>query len=117
MGTTQPIGFFERYLSVWVALCIAAGIGLGSLFPQLFQTLAGYEYGSVNFIVAGLIWLMVYPMMVSMGLLARPMLIAQASGPVAAALILEKFGSTPLLAVMCVLVAGSFITSLALPAK
>jgi arsenite transporter len=35
-----------------VALCIAAGIGLGSLFPGLFQTLAGYEYGSVNFIVA-----------------------------------------------------------------
>lgn len=50
----QPIGFFERYLSVWVALCIAAGIGLGS-----------FEYGSVNFIVAVLIWLMVYPMMVS----------------------------------------------------
>lgn len=52
-----------------------------------------------------------------MGLLARPMLIAQASGPVAAALILERFGSTPLLIVMCVLVAGSFLTSLALPAK
>ncbi|WP_353048810.1 MFS transporter [Pseudomonas fluorescens] len=52
-----------------------------------------------------------------MGLLARPMLIAQASGPVAAALILEKFGSTPLLVVMCALVAGSFLTSLALPAK
>jgi ACR3 family arsenite transporter len=61
----QPIGFFERYLSVWVALCIAAGIGLGSLFPGLFQALAGYEYGSVNFIVAVLIWFMVYPMMVA----------------------------------------------------
>lgn len=61
----QPIGFFERYLSVWVALCIAAGIGLGSLFPRLFQTMASFEYGSVNFIVAVLIWLMVYPMMVS----------------------------------------------------
>lgn len=65
MSATQPIGFFERYLSVWVALCIASGIGLGSLFPQVFQTLASYEYGSVNFIVAMLIWLMVYPMMVS----------------------------------------------------
>lgn len=65
MSTRQPIGFFERYLSVWVALCIAAGIGLGSLFPRLFQTMADYEYGSVNFIVAVLIWLMVYPMMVS----------------------------------------------------
>jgi ACR3 family arsenite transporter len=48
-----------------VALCIAAGIGLGSLFPRLFQALASYEYGSVNFIVAALIWFMVYPMMVS----------------------------------------------------
>ncbi|MDX1368358.1 ACR3 family arsenite efflux transporter [Pseudomonas sp.] len=65
MSTTQPIGFFERYLSIWVALCIVAGIGLGSLLPRLFQTMAGYEYGSVNFIVAVLIWLMVYPMMVS----------------------------------------------------
>lgn len=65
MSTKQPIGFFERYLSVWVALCIVAGVGLGSLFPRLFQTMAGYEYGSVNFIVAVLIWLMVYPMMVS----------------------------------------------------
>ncbi|MEX2197544.1 MAG: ACR3 family arsenite efflux transporter [Burkholderiales bacterium] len=65
LTAVQPIGFFERYLSVWVALCIAAGIGLGSLFPGLFQTLASYEYGSVNFIVAVLIWFMVYPMMVS----------------------------------------------------
>ena len=65
MSSTQTIGFFERYLSVWVALCIVAGIGLGSLFPELFQHLAGYEYGSVNFIVAVLIWFMVYPMMVS----------------------------------------------------
>jgi ACR3 family arsenite transporter len=66
---TEPvgatIGVFERYLSVWVALCIAAGIGLGSLLPGLFQTLAGLEYGSVNFVVAVLIWFMVYPMMVS----------------------------------------------------
>lgn len=61
----SPIGLFERYLSVWVALCIAAGIGLGTLFPDLFQVLASFEYGSVNFLVAILIWLMVYPMMVS----------------------------------------------------
>jgi ACR3 family arsenite transporter len=65
MSASQSIGFFERYLSVWVALCIVAGVGLGSLLPRLFQTMAGYEYGSVNFIVAVLIWLMVYPMMVS----------------------------------------------------
>jgi len=65
MNTTSPIGFFERYLSLWIALCIAAGIGLGSAFPTLFQSMANLEYGSVNFIVAVLIWLMVYPMMVS----------------------------------------------------
>lgn len=65
MSKQYSIAFFERYLSVWVALCIAAGIGLGSLLPGLFQSLAKFEYGSVNFIVAILIWFMVYPMMVS----------------------------------------------------
>ena len=56
---------FERYLSVWVALCILAGLTLGQLFPQLFASLAALEYGQVNFVVAVLIWFMVYPMMVS----------------------------------------------------
>jgi ACR3 family arsenite transporter len=59
------MSFFERYLSVWVVLCIVTGIALGSLLPNVFQSLAGVEYGSVNFIVAILIWLMVYPMMVA----------------------------------------------------
>ena len=59
------IGFFEKWLSVWVALCIAAGIGLGSTVPELFQFLAGLEYASVNLVVAVLIWGMVYPMMVN----------------------------------------------------
>mgnify|MGYP002641293058 CR=1 FL=1 len=59
------IGFFEKWLSLWVALCIAAGIGLGSLFPPLFGFLAGLEYASVNLVVAVLIWAMVYPMMVN----------------------------------------------------
>ena len=57
------IGFFEKWLSAWVALCIAAGIGLGSVFPDLFQILASLEYASVNLVVAILIWGMVYPMM------------------------------------------------------
>ena len=65
MNTESPIGFFERYLSAWVVLCIIAGISLGSIFPGLFDLLAGLEYGSVNFVVAVLIWFMVYPMMVS----------------------------------------------------
>ncbi|MBT4169734.1 MAG: arsenical-resistance protein, partial [Rhodospirillaceae bacterium] len=59
------IGFFEKWLSVWVALCIAVGIGLGSALPELFQFLAGLEYASVNIVVAVLIWGMVYPMMVN----------------------------------------------------
>ena len=67
-GAVTPsggIGFFEKWLSVWVALCIAAGIGLGSMIPDLFQFLAGLEYASVNLVVAVLIWGMVYPMMVN----------------------------------------------------
>jgi ACR3 family arsenite transporter len=56
---------FERFLTLWVALCIAAGIGLGSLFPAAFSTVAGWEYASVNLVVALLIWAMVYPMMVA----------------------------------------------------
>ena len=59
------LSLFERYLSLWVALCIAAGIALGNLFPGLFRSLAWLEYGSVNFVVAILIWAMVYPMMVA----------------------------------------------------
>lgn len=62
---SRGIGFFEKWLSVWVALCIAAGIGLGSMIPDLFQFLAGLEYASVNLVVAVLIWGMVYPMMVN----------------------------------------------------
>lgn len=56
---------FDRYLSLWVALCIAAGVILGNLLPGLFQTFAGWEYASVNLVVAVLIWAMVYPMMVA----------------------------------------------------
>jgi ACR3 family arsenite transporter len=59
------LGVFERYLSLWVALCIVAGLTLGNLFPGLFGVLAGFEYASVNFVVAVLIWAMVYPMMVA----------------------------------------------------
>ncbi|GAB5457346.1 MAG: ACR3 family arsenite efflux transporter [Henriciella sp.] len=59
------MGRFERYLSVWVAGCIIAGIGLGQLFPTVFSALAGFEYANVNFAVAILIWAMVWPMMIS----------------------------------------------------
>lgn len=59
------MGLFERYLSLWVALCIAAGVALGSGFPSLFQAVAGIEYASVNLVVAVFIWVMIYPMMVN----------------------------------------------------
>lgn len=57
------IGTFERYLSVWVALCIIAGIGLGHLLPGAFATIASAEVAQVNLVVAGLIWLMIVPML------------------------------------------------------
>ncbi|MFN4088529.1 MAG: ACR3 family arsenite efflux transporter [Alphaproteobacteria bacterium] len=59
------IGVFEKWLSVWVALCIVAGVTLGNLAPGLFETVASWEYASVNLAVAVLIWAMVYPMMVA----------------------------------------------------
>ncbi len=55
---------FERYLSLWVALCIAAGIALGKFAPGMFETLASWQAANVNFAVAALIWAMVYPMMI-----------------------------------------------------
>ncbi|QIL45462.1 ACR3 family arsenite efflux transporter [Acidovorax sp. HDW3] len=62
------MGLFERYLTVWVALCILAGVALGNLAPGLFGALAGLEYASVNLVVAVLIWAMVYPMMIAIDL-------------------------------------------------
>lgn len=58
------MGFFERYLSVWVGLCIVAGVGLGYTMPGVFALIAALEYAHVNLVVAVLIWLMIYPMMV-----------------------------------------------------
>lgn len=58
------MGVFERFLSVWVALGILAGIGLGLLLPGVFQAVAALEVAHVNLAVAVLIWLMIYPMMI-----------------------------------------------------
>lgn len=57
------MSLFERYLSLWVALCIAVGIGLGQLFPSAFALIAGAEVARVNLPVAALIWLMIIPML------------------------------------------------------
>ncbi len=61
----SPMGLFERYLSLWVGLCIAAGVGMGIAVPSLFETIAAIEYASVNLVVAVFIWVMIYPMMVN----------------------------------------------------
>ena len=58
-----PMGFFERYLTMWVALCIVAGITLGHLLPRTFQAIGGLEVAQVNMPVAILIWLMIIPML------------------------------------------------------
>ena len=58
------MGIFERYLSLWVGLCILAGVVLGNLVPQLFELVASVEYAHVNLVVALFIWIMIYPMMV-----------------------------------------------------
>jgi arsenite transporter len=58
------MSLFEKYLSVWVALALAAGLALGQVFPSAFSALAALEYANVNFAVAILIWAMVWPMMI-----------------------------------------------------
>lgn len=58
------MGIFERYLSVWVALSIVAGVLLGNVLPGVFAALAALEVARVNLVVAALIWVMIYPMMV-----------------------------------------------------
>lgn len=58
------MGIFERYLSVWVGLCIIAGLILGNLVPGVFEALAAMEIAHVNIPVAIFIWIMIYPMMV-----------------------------------------------------
>lgn len=58
------MGIFERYLSVWVGLCILLGLVLGKLFPNIFALVASWQYAHVNLLIAVLIWLMIYPMMI-----------------------------------------------------
>ena len=64
------MGFFERYLTIWVLACIALGILLGGLAPQTFASLAAMEYAQINLPVGLLIWLMIIPMLVRIDLRA-----------------------------------------------
>ncbi|MFK5950858.1 MAG: ACR3 family arsenite efflux transporter [Methylococcales bacterium] len=62
----KRLGFFERYLSIWVALCMGIGIFLGKQLPEVTDTLRKMEFGQdshINLPIAVLIWLMIYPMM------------------------------------------------------
>lgn len=59
----KGLGFFEKYLTLWVALCIVAGILIGQFIPAVPETLGIFEYYNVSIPVAILIWLMIYPMM------------------------------------------------------
>lgn len=63
MKKTQGISFFDKYLTIWVALCIAAGILIGKLFPSVPLLLGKLEYYNVSIPVAILIWVMIFPMM------------------------------------------------------
>lgn len=58
------MGLFERYLTLWVALGIGTGVGLGLVAPGVFQAVAALEWAHVNLVVAVLIWVMIYPMMI-----------------------------------------------------
>lgn len=63
MQDNKPLGTFARYLTLWVFLCILAGIGLGQSFPDLFHALGGIEIAQINLPVAVLIWAMIMPML------------------------------------------------------
>ncbi len=60
---SSGIGFFEKYLTVWVILCMAAGVLIGQFLPGVPAFLGKFEYANVSIPIAILIWLMIYPMM------------------------------------------------------
>jgi len=62
-----PMSVFERYLTVWVFLCIVVGIALGQFFPSVFQAVGAMEVAQVNLPVGLLIWVMVIPMLMKVG--------------------------------------------------
>lgn len=63
MSKVQGLSFFDRFLSLWVALCIVAGIAIGKWLPLVPETLGKLEYANVSIPIAVLIWIMIFPMM------------------------------------------------------
>lgn len=74
------LGVFERYLTVWIALAIIIGIGIGSVAPGLVEAIAAAEVASINLVVAVLIWAMIYPMMIGVDLSTIPGVAKQPRG-------------------------------------
>lgn len=81
MSTVKRLDFFERYLSLWVLVCMVVGIAFGKLLPDLTLAISRAEFGTdshVNIAIAILIWLMIYPMMLKIdfggikGVFAKP---------------------------------------------
>jgi len=81
MNSPKRLDFFERYLSLWVLVCMVAGIAIGKLLPEFTTALSKWEFGTeshVNVAIAVLIWLMIYPMMLKIdfggihGVFAKP---------------------------------------------
>ncbi len=70
MSTAPAMGRFERYLTLWVALCIVGGIGLGQTLPALFHALGTATVAHINLPVAVLVWLMIIPMLLKIDLAA-----------------------------------------------
>ena len=62
-SASEGMGLFERYLSLWVALAIVAGVLIGQFAPTIPETLSRFEYAQVSIPVAILIWAMIFPMM------------------------------------------------------
>lgn len=60
---TEGIGFFQKYLTLWVAICMALGILIGKFLPQIPAFFGKFEYANVSIPIAILIWVMIYPMM------------------------------------------------------
>src|SRR5690606_39904082 len=63
MAAKKEIAFFEKYLSLWVALCIAGGIFIGFIAGDAIEVMSRWEIYQVNIPIAILIWMMIYPMM------------------------------------------------------